>query len=100
MRLARSARDSIAIARFAGWQSSHSIATDPEPAPTSHKSSPRLGASDESANGANLPLGQLAIGFEPGIGETACDRENLRLGSRGDFDRDEIQGIDSLMPNA
>ena len=96
MRLARSARASIAIARFAGSQRSHSIAIDPEPAPTSHKRSPRFGASDERATAANLPFGQLAIGFKPGIGKTVCDGKNLRLGSRGDFDRNEIQGIDFL----
>ena len=50
MRAARSARcRSIAIARMnSGSASIHSIATEPEPAPMSHSSSPRRGASDDS----------------------------------------------------
>ncbi len=48
MRAARSARRSMAMARRDGSASSHSIATEPEPAPMSHNNSPRRGASDDS----------------------------------------------------
>ena len=38
----------IAVARIAGPQSSHSSATEPDPAPISHRGSPARGASADS----------------------------------------------------
>ena len=69
MRAARSGRISIAAARSVGSASIHSIATEPAPAPMSHKNSPRRGASAESVDGANLALGDLAVMLEQRIGQ-------------------------------
>src|SRR5579872_3594414 len=50
MRAARSRRRSIAIAVHEASHSIHSIPMDPEPAPISHKSSPRCGCSEDRVN--------------------------------------------------
>ena len=47
-RAARSAPSSMPMALSDGWRSSHSIAIEPAPSPTSHSSSPCRGASAET----------------------------------------------------
>ena len=41
-------RESVAMARQAGWRNIHSMAIEPDPAPTSHNNWPGTGASTES----------------------------------------------------
>ncbi len=68
MRAARSARRSIAIARIAGSASSHSIATEPEPAPMSHKQFAAARRKRRQRHRANFALGDLAVVLEQIVG--------------------------------
>ncbi len=94
MRAARSARRSTAIARIAGSASIHSIATEPEPAPMSHSSSPRRGASDDSVTAR---ISRLVIwpscsnrsSARPGV-----TRQDARVRRGLDLDRDGIERVD------
>ena len=70
MRAARSPRFSMAMARISGSASIHSIATEPAPAPMSHSSSPRRGASDDKRHRADLALGDLAVMLEQIVGQS------------------------------
>ena len=95
-RCARRARAcaSIATARSEASASIHSIATDPAPAPMSHSSSPRRGASADSVERAHLALGDLAVVLEQIVGKPARARDDARAWLGRDLDRHRVERID------
>jgi hypothetical protein len=94
MRPARSGRSSIAMARFAGCRSRHSIATDPAPAPTSQRSSPAQGASAASVMARISALVSLPVIREPAIVEPRRERHDARRALGHDLDCNRVERVD------
>ena len=68
------AASSMPIAFSDGWRSSHSMAIEPAPRPTSHSSSPCARRQRRERDGAHLALGELAVMLEQAVVEAGCER--------------------------
>ena len=79
----------MAMARIGGSASIHSIATEPEPAPMSHKQFATPRRERRQRHRADFALGDLAVVLEQIIGEAGSARDDARVRRRDDFDGDE-----------
>ena len=94
MRSARSGRTSIATALLAGSASIHSIATEPEPAPTSHSKFAAPRRERGKRDRADFALGDLPVVLEPVVGQAGRARQDARAAIGDDLERDRVQGGD------
>ena len=88
---ARGGRRSIAIADSRPPARSHSIAIEPQPAPTSHNVSPSSGASAARVAAADLALGQLPVMLEGIVRQPGEKRQRPGRGGSATGDRDRVQ---------
>ena len=98
--VARDARRALRAAPRSRWRAATDrpaairSPTEPAPAPMSHSSSPRRGASADSVTRAHFALGDLAVMLEQIVGQTRRARDDAGAGRRRHLDRDRVERID------
>ena len=79
---------------WCGSASIHSMATEPDPEPTSHSNSPRRGDECGQRHRADLALGDLPVVLEPFVGQPGRARQNAGVVLSDDLKRDRVQSGD------